>query len=133
MTETHRNRIWLGLALALTATKLWLSRGQGVFAIGSAGLDDRLFLELAQHLVRGEWLGPYTETTLAKGPFYPLFIAGAFLVGLPLFLTQHLFYAAACGLFALRPCDGFEQRGRKLRRVGDVVTLPFVRVAVRMN
>jgi len=105
MTETHRNRIWLGLALALTATKLWLSRGQGVFAIGSAGLDDRLFLELAQHLVRGEWLGAYTETTLAKGPFYPLFIAGAFLVGLPLFLAQHLFYAAACGLFvrALRP------------------------------
>lgn len=100
-----RNRLWFGVALALTALKLWLTRGQGVFAIGNAGYDDRLFLELAQHLVRGEWLGPYNELTLAKGPFYSLFIAAAFTVGLPLFLAQQLFYAAACGLFtrALRP------------------------------
>jgi len=100
-----RNRLWFGVALGFTALKLWLTRGQGVFAIGNAGYDDRLFLELAQHLVRGEWLGPYNELTLAKGPFYSLFIAAAFTVGLPLFLAQQLFYAAACGLFtrALRP------------------------------
>jgi hypothetical protein len=105
MTPALRNRLWLGAALGLTAVKLWLSRGQGVFAIGGAGHDDRLFIELAQHLVRGDWLGPYNELTLAKGPFYSLFIAAAFLVGLPLFLAQHLFYAAACGTFvrALRP------------------------------
>ncbi|MCC6416102.1 MAG: hypothetical protein IT582_09350 [Opitutaceae bacterium] len=87
------------------AVKLWFTRGQGVYAVGSAGLDDHLFIELAQHLARGDWLGPYTELTLAKGPAYPLFIAGAFLLGLPLFAAQHLFYAAACGAFtaALRP------------------------------
>ena len=105
MIAVHRNRLWLAVALALTALKLWLTRGPGVYAMGSAGLDDRLFIELAQHLVRGEWLGPYNELTLAKGPFYPLFIAATFLVGVPLFLAQHLLYAAACGLFvrALRP------------------------------
>lgn len=105
MSPAGRNRLWLAVALALTAAKLWLSRGQGVFAIGSAGHDDRLFLELAQHLVRGDWLGPYNELTLAKGPFYPMFIAASFLIGLPLFLAQHAFYAAACGAFAraLRP------------------------------
>jgi hypothetical protein len=105
MTDRTRRHLWLGAAVALTALKLWLSRGQGVFAIGSAGHDDRLFIELAQHIVRGEWLGPYNELTLAKGPFYPLFIAAAFLAGVPLFLAQHVFYAAACGLFtrALRP------------------------------
>jgi hypothetical protein len=105
MTALNRNRLWLAAALALTAFKLWLSRGQGVFAIGSAGHDDRLFVELAQHLVHGDWLGPYHELTLAKGPFYSLFIAAAFLIGVPLFLAQQTFYAAACGLFAraLRP------------------------------
>jgi hypothetical protein len=105
MTALHRQRLWLALALVLTATKLWLSRGQSVYAIGGAGHDDRLFIELAQHIVRGEWLGPYNELTLAKGPFYPIFIAAAFLIGVPLFLAQHAFYAAACGLFthALRP------------------------------
>jgi hypothetical protein len=30
----RRNRFWLAAALALTALKLWLTRGQGVFAIG---------------------------------------------------------------------------------------------------
>ncbi len=105
MTPALRNRFWLAAALALTATKLWLSRGQGVYAIGSAGHDDRLFIELAQHIVRGDWLGPYNELTLAKGPFYSLFIAATFLLGVPLFLAQHAFYAAACGAFvrALRP------------------------------
>lgn len=105
MTPVLRHRLWLAAALLLTAAKLWLSRGQGVYAIGSAGHDDRLFIELARHLVQGEWLGPYHELTLAKGPFYPLFIAAAFLIGLPLFLAQHAFYAAACGAFvrALRP------------------------------
>jgi hypothetical protein len=105
MTPALRNRLWLAAALVLTVAKLWLSRGQGVYAIGGAGHDDRLFIELAQHLVRGDWLGPYNELTLAKGPFYSLFIAAAFVLGLPLFLAQHVFYAAACGAFvrALRP------------------------------
>ena len=101
----HRQRLWLAIALALTVLKLWLTRGQGVYAIGSAVHDDRLFIGLAQHLIRGEWLGPYNEFTLAKGPFYSLFIAAAFSLGVPLFLAQQTFYAAACALFAraLRP------------------------------
>lgn len=101
----HRQRLWLAIALALTVLKLWLTRGQGVFALGSAGHDDRLFIELAQHLIRGEWLGPYNELTLAKGPFYSLFIAAAFSLGVPLFLAQQAVYATACAMFvrALRP------------------------------
>ena len=104
-STVHRNRLWLAVAITLTVLKLWLTRGQGVFALGNAGHDDRLFIELAQHLIRGEWLGPYNELTLAKGPFYPLFIAAVFSLGVPLFLAQHLFYTAACALFAraLRP------------------------------
>jgi hypothetical protein len=104
-SAAHRYRLWLAVAFALTALKLWLTRGQGVYALGSAGHDDRLFIELARHLIQGEWLGPYNELTLAKGPFYPLFIAAVFSLGVPLFLAQHLFYAAACALFAraLRP------------------------------
>lgn len=105
MNDTNRQRLWLVAAGLLTALKLWLTRGQGVYAIGSAGLDDRLFVELAQHLVHGEWLGPYNVLTLAKGPAYPLFIAASFLIGLPLFAAQYLFYATACLAFvaALRP------------------------------
>ena len=103
--EKKRERLWLAAGILLTVAKLWLTRGQSVFAIGPSDHDDFLFLRLSEYLVRGEWLGPYDQLTLIKGPFYPLWIAGTFLLGLPLFLSQHLLYAGACALFtrACRP------------------------------
>jgi len=44
------SRRWLWAALLVTAGKLWLTRGQPVYALGYAGHDDRLFIELAAHL-----------------------------------------------------------------------------------
>src|SRR6478735_630035 len=46
-----RSRLWLAVAFLLTYYKLWLTRGQGLYAIGSQGQDDRLYLELAHHLI----------------------------------------------------------------------------------
>lgn len=100
-----RDRVWIGLAIILTLVKIWLTRAQPIYAIGNAPLDDRLFLELAQHLINGEWLGQYTESTLAKGPAYSIFIAAVFFLGIPLGLAQQLLYAGACAVFAraIRP------------------------------
>lgn len=100
-----RSRLWLVTALVLTGYKLWLTRGQGLYAIGATAQDDRLYVELAHHLVHGSWLGNYNELTLAHGPFYPLFIATVFALGVPLALAQQALYATACAWFAraLRP------------------------------
>src|SRR5437667_7139314 len=93
-------------ALALVVLKLWLVAAQPVVAHVDAIYDDRLFLELANHLLDGEWLGPYSQYTLMKGPMYSLFIAGTFWAGVPLPLAQHLMYLVGCALLvlALRPC-----------------------------
>ena len=98
-------RPWLWAGVALTLLKLWLTREQSLHAIGSAFHDDRLFVELAGHLLNGEWLGPYHQLTLAKGPFYSIFLAANFRLGLPVGLTQQLVYAVACAVcvHALRP------------------------------
>ena len=74
-------------------------------AIPAAGHDDALFVHLAVNLVKGDWLGPYNNLTLAKGAFYPLWIAGTWIVGLPLLVTQGFAYALGCLLLArgLRP------------------------------
>jgi len=105
MSAINRNWLWWAAAITLTFAKLWLTRGQGIFAIGNAGHDDLLFINLAHKLIQGEWLGPYNELTLSKGPFYPIFIAASYLTGIPLFLAQHLFYVFACAIFvrALQP------------------------------
>ena len=96
-------RRWFWAGVLLTAVKLWLVRGQAIYAIGPADHDDRLFLQLAGHLTHGDWLGPYNQLTLAKGPFYSCWVAFAHLLGLPLFFAQHVLYAAACALF-VRAC-----------------------------
>ena len=86
---------WFSAAVALTVAKLWLTAAQPVFAIGPSGYDDALFLNLAESIRHGDWLGAYDHLTLAKGPFYSLWIAFFHLFGVPLFLSQHLLYAGA--------------------------------------
>lgn len=92
---------WLWVAILLTAVKIWLTSGQTLFAIGPAVHDDRLFAELAEQLIKGNWLGSYNQFTLAKGPLYPIFIALVFWIGAPLLLAQQILYAAACATFTL--------------------------------
>lgn len=89
----------------LVLLKLWLVEGQPLYAYTWAGHDDRLYVILANNLLQGEWLGPYDKLTLAKGPFYPIWIAASFTAGIPLLLSQHLLYIAACFVMvmALKP------------------------------
>lgn len=98
MSSANSNRTWFWAAITLTAFKLWLASGQTVYAIGPAFHDDKLFVGLAARLLNGEWLGPYNQFTLAKGPLYPLFLAGVFWIGLPLLLMQQIIYAGACAM-----------------------------------
>lgn len=111
MNESARPtlRLWFWAGVLLTLYKLWLVSGQAIFAIANADHDDQLFLQLAESLTRGEWLGPYDRLTLAKGPFYSCWIALAYGLGLPLFFSQHLLYAAAGATFvrACRPAITF--------------------------
>lgn len=96
---------WMLTAAVLVGLKLWLISAQPIVAVGGAGHDDRLFLELARHILQGDWLGSYSQFTLMKGPMYSLWIAATFTLGVPLPLGQHLLYLLGCILLvkALRP------------------------------
>jgi hypothetical protein len=99
-------RNWVLLVAAcLVLLKLWLVSAQPILAVGLAAHDDRLFIDLARSLLEGQWLGPYNERTLAKGCFYPVWIALTSRVGVPLLLSQHLLCLAAVLTFvaAVRP------------------------------
>jgi hypothetical protein len=85
--------------LVLALFKIWLVESQSVFVISYSGHDDALFLKIANHLLDGQWLGPYDSLTLIKGMFYPVYIAISFLLGIPLLLSQQLLYIAACLVF----------------------------------
>ena len=68
--------------------------------------DDLLYLQLAHHIVNGEWLGPLDPLTLAKSCIFPVFIALGILSGLPylVFLDLLICGTAFLGQQALRPC-----------------------------
>jgi len=91
--------------VVLSLLRLWLASVQMLTVLGLARHDDRLYMTLAQHLAAGRWLGPFDNLTLAKGPFYPMWIAASFIAGIPLMLSQNLLYLAAClvTILALTP------------------------------
>ncbi len=94
-----RHAPWI-ISAVLVLFKLWLVDAQRVTAVGSAYLDDRLFIDLAASISQGDWLGSYSARTLAKGPAYSIFIALTHAVHLPLPVAQQLLYAGACAAFA---------------------------------
>ncbi len=102
-----RRREWLVIAagVLLVVARLVLSRALLVQAIPDAGHDDALFLQLGRWLLHGRWLGPYDRLTLAKGPFYPMWIAATAALHVPLLAAQQALYAAACAVVvvAVRP------------------------------
>ena len=85
----------------LVFIKIWLVSGQTLCALGWNIHDDMLFLNLASALIEGNWLGRYTQITLVKGPFYPLWIAAIHFLSIPLLLAQHLLYVTACIIFGI--------------------------------
>ena len=99
-----KRAVWV----AAFALSLWLRTGYPIFAIGGAGADDALFVRLARSLALGQWLGPYDNLTLAKGMAYPLFIAAASLIGVPLKIAEQAVYlvVAGCASAYLGRCSG---------------------------
>jgi len=89
--------LWIKIALVVaTIVKLLLVSSQTLSVLLA---DDLRFVEHATHIVAGHWLGGYDVNTLAKGPFYPLYIAATFFAGIPLLISQQLLYIAACATF----------------------------------
>lgn len=63
--------------------------------------DTLIFINQAIYLLEGEWLGPYSEYTLMKGPSTAMWIALMNFLGIPLLTSHHLLYLGASLLFLL--------------------------------
>lgn len=112
--SVSRSTVYMAIAIAIaTYYKIWLSDIyilQAVFAPH----DDHHFVTLASHILNGDWLGrydQYTQYTLMKGVFYPIFIALSNIVGIPLLTAQHLLYTFACVIFIIAVSTEVKHRG----------------------
>lgn len=96
-------RSWMLLLFAyglVASLSLWLRAAIPVYAIANAAHDDFLFVLQAYYLGGGQWLGPFKNLTLVKGPAYPAFILAAFVAHLPLKLAEQALYLGIAGLTA---------------------------------
>ncbi|WP_159721126.1 hypothetical protein [Enterococcus sp. CSURQ0835] len=64
----------ISLLAAATGVRFYLALHASYYLAADASFDDQLFLNYCTHLLKGEWLGPYNNTTLAKGISYAGFM-----------------------------------------------------------
>lgn len=89
------SRPWIFLYGLLLAGFTWVWASLPLMAIPNAGVDDGLFVRHAALILGGQWLGAYTQFTLAKGVGYSLWLALMGGLAIPALLSQALLYAAA--------------------------------------
>jgi len=63
--------------------------------------DDGLFFRGLEHLLSGNWLGPYDQLTLAKGPMLSLFASMTAALGIPFKTFEFFLYLLVCILFSV--------------------------------
>lgn len=82
---------WQFVAICLLIALLSLTLNVETSTIVLAGIyDNERYLDMAQAIVDGQWLGPYNYLTLIRLPLYPLFLAVNALLDTRLPLFQHL-------------------------------------------
>ena len=99
--KKKENLILLIYIALLTIAKILVFHNTPLWIFIGAENDDELMYKMAQSLSNGEWLGPYSNNTLVKGLFFPLFLAFNHKIGIPFLDAQTLFYSFACLLFVV--------------------------------
>jgi len=82
--------------MIISLIKLVIVNVQPIHARYNMGYDDVLFVNQANSIVEGNWLGEYNHKTLSKGIFTQLFMAGLYKIEIPFLLGQEVFYILAC-------------------------------------
>lgn len=93
--KERESPIFTGTFISLTAIRIYLITGIPKILVYGPH-DDLFFAGAAHHIIHGDWMGPYSQMTLIKAPFYSFFLIFSFFTGLPLFLNETLFYIGAC-------------------------------------
>lgn len=85
---------WKACFIIIFFIKLYIKLGMSLWFADST-VDDLLFLELADNVVKTGWLGEYSVITLNKMPGYALFLALSEALNLPYVFVLEVFYATA--------------------------------------
>jgi hypothetical protein len=117
-------RPWIPLYGLLLAGFAWVWASLPLVAFPHAVVDDALFVRHAALILGGQWLGTYTQFTLAKGVGYPLWLALTGGLAIPALLGQALLYAAAALLLVRALSRWIPQEGALLALLALLLANP---------
>ena len=105
-----KDKQFLLFAIFFLIITLILMKDVTIYAITTAFADDQLMVHIAEKLLRLNWLGGYNHYTLAKGCFFPFFLAVGKFFHIDFISCVQIFYALSCYLFlrAIRPVICFQ-------------------------
>jgi hypothetical protein len=83
----------------LVLLRVVLSNRLPAFLMPEMPHDDGWMFSQAQHLLKGDWLGPYNQLTLIKGIFPPLLLAFSACLGVSFNGLNTAIYCFACVVF----------------------------------
>lgn len=104
-----KNKFFIVLVL-LTIIKIFLCCFLPNFYIESYGYDDMLMMKLSDNISNGLWLGNYTDTTLVKGFFFPLFLSTLRYINISSELGISLLYIVSSITFCYVTRDLFKNK-----------------------
>ena len=87
------------VAVIVSVLSVWLRSAIPLLS-GGGSVDDFLFLRSAGYLAHGQWLGPFDQYTLLKGPTYPIFVAAMYRLDIPLKIGEQVTYLIAAAAVA---------------------------------
>ena len=110
IASLSKDRYFFLFAMSFLLVKLILMKDVTIYAITTAFADDQLMVHIAEKLLRLNWLGGYNHYTLAKGCFFPFFLAVGKFFHIDFISWVQIFYAISCYLFlkAIRPVIRFQ-------------------------
>ena len=107
----EKTKKWLIiLLLGLTLFRLWMIC-DFPFVLRNWGHDDLLQIIRGLYIYNGQWMGPYSNAALAKGPGFPIFLAFIKFFHIPYGMAIGLIIAFSAGIFALAVAPFFKKKG----------------------
>ena len=93
--KINTKKIVIIIALIITAVRILLMINIPMYFIGDAGYDDELFVEYADNILKGNWLGGYDNRRLIKGISFAIFLLVINVLNIPYLFALSVFYIFA--------------------------------------
>lgn len=123
-SQPRRGRLALIASGLLIAGFVVAFSARPAIVLSYAIIDDTLFMNLGRRLASGQWLGPYNELTLAKGPGFPAFLALANVLGTPYPLSLALLFASCASFAAIVSAKLMRSAGAGLAMLAALLLTP---------